>query len=130
MKVLRIVGEITYETWCSVTYFVKSNLINFARILNLLLPYAMYFIGQYVANNRKEIAIGSELFVPLLFVVIIYYLKSTANKIGKGTTIPVPDKRFTEVDDYGEVSVENNRLQEMILYLADLEDWMKRKGLL
>ena len=57
-------------------------------------------------------------------------LRSYANKIGKGTTIPVPDKRFTEVDDYGEVSIPNNRIQELILYLADLEDWLERKGLL
>ena len=37
---------------------------------------------------------------------------------------------FTEVDDYGEVSIPNNRIQELILYLADLEDWLERKGLL
>ena len=33
-------------------------------------------------------------------------------------------------DDYGEVSIPNNRIQELILYLADLEDWLERKGLL
>lgn len=90
----------------------------------------MYFIGQKVCADRGQVTVGSELFIPIVVCVIIYYLRSYANKIGKGTTIPVPEKRFTEVDDYGEVSIPNNRIQELILYLADLEDWLERKGLL
>lgn len=129
-KILRIIIEITVEAICSVGYFIKSNLRSFATILNIALPYVMYFIGQYVVADRKEIAVGGELFVPILFIVLIYYLKSTANKLGKGTTIPVPDKRFTKIEDDGEVTIENRRVQELILYLADLEDWLERKGLL
>lgn len=125
-----IIKDITVEAFCSFTYFVKSNLITFANILNMTVPYVMYFIGQYVACNKKEIAIGGEIFIPLAFIVLIFYLRSTANKIGKGTTMPVPDKRFTEVDDDGEVSIENKRIQELLLYMADLEDWMERKGIL
>lgn len=129
-KILRIIAEITIDAVSSIGYFIKSNLRNFAAILNIVLPYAMYFIGQYVAANRKEIAVGCELFIPIIFIVIIFYLKSTANKLGKGTTIPIPDKRFTKVEDDGEVTIENKRIQELILYLADLEDWLERKGLL
>lgn len=130
MKLLAIIGEITLEIFYSITYFIKSNLVTFANILNWILPYLMYLIGQYIALDREEFAIGSEVFVPIVFMVLIFYLKSTANKIGKGTTVPIPDKRFTEVDDYGEVSIENNRIQELILYVADLEDWLERKGML
>lgn len=129
-KFLRVVAEITHETFCDFAYFIKSNLIAFASILNLIIPYAMYFIGQYIAINRGKIAVGYEIIAPLVFIILIYYLKSMANKMGKGTVIPVPDKRFTQVDDYGEVSIENNRIQELILYMADLEDWMERKGML
>lgn len=129
-KFLRILIEITLEALYSVGYFIKSNLRNFATILNIALPYVMYFIGQYVATDRDKIAVGGELFVPILFIILIFYFKSTANKLGKGTTIPLPDKRFTKVDDDGEVSIENKRVQELILYLADLEDWLERKGLL
>lgn len=114
----------------AVDYFITNNLRNFARILNFILPYMMYIIGQNVCITRGYFAFGGEIFIPIMFYMIIYVLRSYANKIGKGTTIPVPEKRFTEVDDYGEVSVENNRVQELILYLADLEDWLERKGLL
>lgn len=129
-KILRIVVEITIEALCCIGYFIKSNLRNFATILNIALPYVMYLIGQCVAIDRNGIAVGGEILIPILFAILIYYIKSTANKLGKGTTIPVPDKRFTKIEDDGEVTIENRRVQELILYLADLEDWLERKGLL
>ena len=125
-----IMGAIIVDVVRAVDYFITSNLRNFTWILNFILPYLMYIIGQNVYSTRGYFGIGGELFIPIVFCVITYVLRSYANKIGKGTTIPIPDKRFTEVDDYGEVSIPNNRIQELILYLADLEDWLERKGLL
>lgn len=125
-----IMGAIIVDIVRAVNYFITSNLRNFAWILNFILPYLMYIIGQNVYAKRGHLSVGGEIFLPVVFCVIIYVLRSYANKIGKGTTIPVPDKRFTEVDDYGEVSIPNSRIQELILYLADLEDWLERKGLL
>lgn len=130
MKLLRIIGEITTEVLYSISYFVVSNLVTFANLLIVILPYLTYFLGQTMALERNEIAFGGEIFIPVVFLIMIYYMKSTANKLGKGTKVPVPDERFTEVDEYGEVSIENRRIQELILYLADLEDWMERKGML
>lgn len=129
-KVFRVLVEVTVDALRCFVYFVKSNLMTFANILNLILPYVMYFVGQKVMFDRGYISVGSELFIPLGFIVVTYYLRSSANKIGKGITIPIPDKRFTKVDDDGEVSVEHKRVQELLLYTADLEDWMERKGLL
>lgn len=130
MKIIYIVGEITVEAFNNIVYVMKSNLIIYANFLNLILPYIMYIIGQYVAYDRGYIGIGGEILIPLAFVVITYYMKSTANKMGKGITIPVPNKRFTEADEYGEVTIEYHRVQELILYMADLEDWLERKGML
>lgn len=129
-RFLRITLAIVLDVVQAIYYFITNNLRNFARILNFILPYIMYIIGQNVCAERGKIAFGGELFIPILFCVITYYIHSYANKIGKGTTIPVPEKRFTEVDDDGEVSIRNSRIQELILYLADLEDWLERKGLL
>lgn len=129
-KFFSIMGAIIVDVVRAVDYFITSNLRNFAWILNFILPYLMYIIGQNVCVERGYLGFGGELFIPVVFCVITYILRSYANKIGKGTIIPVPDKRFTEVDEYGEVSIPNNRIQELILYLADLEDWLERKGLL
>lgn len=129
-RFLKVTNAIIHDIIQATHHFITNNLRNFARILNFILPYAMYVIGQEVCLERGKIAFGGEIFIPIIFCVITYYLHSYANKIGKGTTIPVPEKRFTEVDDDGEVSIRNNRIQELILYLADLEDWLERKGLL
>lgn len=130
MKFFKIVGEITVDTFYAILYFIENNLLRFSNLLIFILPYIMLWIGQHVMFERGMFAVGGEIFVPLVFTIIVYYLKSFANKLGKGTTIPLPNKRFTEVDDDGEVSVEHKRLQEMLLYVADLEDWLERKGLM
>lgn len=129
-RFILIMCEITFDIFRAVGYFVKSNLRMFANLLNLLLPYIMYFVGQYVCEKIGYLNVGAEVFIPLGFVVVIYYLRSTANKLGKGITIPVPHKRFSKVDEDGEVTIENRRVSELILYIADLEDWLERKGLL
>lgn len=130
MKFLKIIWSIIVDLFYVFVDFIENNLRNFARMLNLILPYFMYIIGQYVRNERGKITFGGEIFFPICFCIIIYFVRSYANKIGKGITIPVPEKRFTEVDEDGEVSIENRRVQELILYLADLEDWFERKGML
>lgn len=130
-KLLRFTLEIILDVLRGIAYFLKQNLRNFAAILNLLLPFIMYFIGQWCVSFRGGIAVGGEIAIPIVVCVIVYYLKSLANKYGKGSYIPVPEKRFTEVDEEsGEVNVRNDRVQELILYLANLEDWLERKGLL
>lgn len=125
-----IMGAIIIDAVRAIDYFITSNLRNFAWILNFILPYLMYIVGQNVYAARGYLGVGGELFLPIIFYMITYVLRSYANKIGKGTTIPVPEKRFTEVDDYGEVNIRQDRIQELILYVADLEDWLERKGLL
>lgn len=44
------------------------------------------------------------------------------------TGFPVPVKRFTSESRDGEVTVENSRLQEMIIYVCDVEDWLESSG--
>lgn len=131
ITLFEIIKEITYDAFYGFAYFIKINLVAFANVLNFVIPYLMYFVGVYVANGKISIdVIGYEILIPLGFAIVIHYLKGTADKLGRGTKIPVPEARFTSVDGDGEASIENNRIQELILYMADLEDWMERKGLL
>ena len=106
--------------------FLKNNLRNFATAFRVILPYLMFFVGQLVMKERGKISIGFELFIPIAFAIAIYAFHFIANKFNKGVSIPVPSKRFTEVHDDGEVNVEKERLQELILYVADIEDWLQR----
>lgn len=125
-----IVKEIMIDSLHAVTYFLTSNMRNFANILNVSCPYLMYFLGQYVQIGNFEFIYNGMLVIPVVVVMITYFLHSAANKTGKGNACPVPAKRFTSVDEDGEVSIEHSRIQELILYMADLEDWMERKNIL
>lgn len=126
-KWLSMFKDITMDVWYEVVYFVQMNMRYVAALAEIALPYGMYVLGQSVALSRGSIEVGGEIFIPILCTVVIHYIKEFANKSGKGNTIPIPAKRFTEVDDDGEVSVDNKRLQELLLYVADLEDYMTRK---
>lgn len=130
-KFIRIFFEILYDILFAIGYFIENNLRNFATLLSILLPFAMVVIGQAVALKRGSFTIGGEILIPPIVGVIIYFIKSFANKLGKGVTVPLPSKRFTLVDkETGEVNILSDRAQELILYVADLEDWFERKGLL
>lgn len=130
-RIGRMFIEILYDIIFAVGYFIENNLKNFATLLSIMLPFVMLLIGQAVALKRGSFAIGGEILIPPFIGVIIYFIRSFANKLGKGITVPIPKKRFTEVDnETGEVNILNDRVQELILYVADLEDWLQRKGLL
>ena len=129
IKSYEFIAETIFEVFKNVGEFIRNNLVTFANIITIIIPYVMFVAGQQVAGG-KGLTLSWELVIPLMGLLAIYILKSIANKIGKGITIPIPNKRFTEVDDDGEVSVEVNRTQELLLYIADLEDWLERKGLM
>ena len=111
-------------------YFIKFNLRYFAGLANVLLPYVMYVLGQSRYAEATRYSCGLELLVPIAVTVIVYYIREFANRSNLGNSLPVPTKRFTQVDEFGEVTIENRRVQELLLYTADLEDWLHRKGLL
>lgn len=130
MRLLRAVGEITYEAWCTIRYIAVSNLYNVAVCVSFALPYVMYLMGQDLALERGYMAFGGEVFVPLIVGALVYYAKELGNRANKGKRVPVPSQRFTTVDEYGEVSIPNDRLNELILFIADYEDWLTKRGML
>ena len=123
-----IFKEITMEAIYSLMYAIQFNLRYVANLMNLCLPYLMYAFGQCIAMDRGQFVIGGEVFIPIVIMISTHYIKEASNKVNKGTHIPIPEERFTEVTDDGEVSIEQDRIQELLLYTADLEDWMERKG--
>lgn len=109
----------------NIIYVVACNLKNVSFVLNLILPFICFYLGRYSLLNFLVICI-----IILFGLFLSYFMKQFANKIGKGETCPVPTKRFTEKSDDGEVSIEVERLQELTLYMADLEDWFESKGIM
>lgn len=129
-RVLEILGEVITEMFIMFINVVSTSIYPLSKILMFMLPYLMLWIGMTL---YKVSGLGMKieiLILPILINLISYILKSSANKIGKGDTPPVPYKRFTSDDGDGEVSCEYDRLQEMLLFVNDYEKWLERKGLL
>ena len=127
VRFFSIMFAIVVELFYTILDVIGRNSRNIALVLQIGLPYLMWYLGIYLYKHRGNFAVGGELFVPLVVFLVIYFIGSFANHIGKGERIPVPEKRFTEVDD-GEVSIPVSRQDEMLFYLADLEDYLERKG--
>lgn len=130
MKLMHMIKDITMEVLYTIKYTAISSSYNVATLMLVVLPYAMYVMGQWAALERGYIGFGGEIFVPVVVGVLAYYMKEIGNRCNKGKSIPVPNVRFTSVDPDGEVSIEQSRLNELILYTADLEDWFTKRGML
>lgn len=128
-RALKLIADATKTMISEITYALTFNARYLAVLIETACPFGMYFIGQQMAVHRGYIAVGGELVIPIVVIIVVYYMKEISNRLNKGVRIPIPTKRFTEVDhETGEVNVRQDRLQELILYLADLEDWLERKG--
>ena len=66
--------------------------------------------------------------IPLLVWITTSIVGIYLNNKGIGERFPIPQERFTEKLPDGEVRLRNDRLQELILYMKDLEDWFENNG--
>lgn len=121
------------DTALEIMFVFDSLAKHIANILLLLSPYLMLWISIiYRGDSFVEFChhYWFLLFIPIVIHIFACFLKYYANVVGTGDVCPVPVKRFTESDDKGMVSVDNSRVQEMLLYVADVEDYLERKGYL
>ena len=91
------------------------------------IPYVIiassYFIGCSVVASMNMFWL-TVLAQSVCFITSKYLKYSEVEDTG----FPVPAKRFTSESEDGEVSIEKNRLQEMILYVSEVEDWLESSG--
>lgn len=123
---MQMLNDILIDATLSFKRCVTENMIGFTKVLNMILPFVMLFIGARYSQSNSLFMWG---LLPAIVLTSIWLIQQVANRIGKGLTIPLPQKRFTECESDGQVNVEYYRLQELILYTADLEDWLKRNCL-
>lgn len=116
-----MLGEIGIEMLQDLFRIIKNSIPTLSTILKASIPYLMYYFGKYESNKMYW------LFLPMVVWFVTIVLDRISDKTGKGKEIPIPSKRFTEEDSDGEVSIEQSRLQEMILYVNDVENYLQRK---
>lgn len=117
-----------YDVIRSVKRFIKKNLNNFANVMIGIAPFLFLLLGENSYANRGYFAVGGELLaVAPAYVLVIAILKACAKRQHVIEGMPVPAERFTEVKG-DEVNVNYDRVNDLLLYVADLEDWMEKEG--
>ena len=123
-----IIKEMSNEICCGIKYFIKMNLYNFGVLLEMMNPYILCIVIYMNYQKRGCLVFGGELFIPIVIYTLSKIIKRLANKFNAGYDIPIPRKRFTHDVGNGEVTVDNEDLQEMLLFMYDYEEYLKRTG--
>lgn len=116
-----VVVGIVKDTIKAFGFWIHNHTNQIAEAINMLYPYLV----AYLVAGKTRLNVGW--FLPPLFWFIIYILKTYAKRTGKGLSIPKPVKRFTEVSEDGEITIPVDRVEELILYMCDLEDWFEKE---
>lgn len=131
MDMLDVVLETICELFTTIIRAIYNSLETVANmILYVFLPYSMFYIGQYFYSlENKFITIDLILLLPIITYIIVYIIKGILKKTGNSkSTMPIPKHRFTVLIDDDEVVIKKGMLNELILYVYDLEEWLERKG--
>ena len=129
MKILRALYKTFYTVFKEASGFILNNLYYAAMLLVLGTPYLMYWVCIEVYKQRGYFAIGGEMFIPIFIYGIVLFLRKIAEEYNKGPEIPIPGKRFTYksiTDD--SVSIDRERIFEMMQYVNDMENYLERVG--
>lgn len=111
--------------------WMTEGLPEIASKLPALVP---YFLPYVVIVTVWLVGCSAVVLMNMFWMTVLFQaICLTASRYLKyikieDTGFPVPTKRFTSEHRDGEVSIENSRLQEMILYVSDVEDWLESSG--
>ena len=125
-KYIKAAGESFFDTMVSFGRFMLNVLKAVVSSYGVVFPYFCLWLGQHCYRVRGNFSIGSEWGLPVIVFIVFCYSKKFLKRIGKGSSIPVPESRFTNVDEDGEINVDKKRIEELLVYMADLEDWLER----
>lgn len=107
----------------SIAKSLKSSLWDISFILMVFSPFMSIIITYYFGYRLASAIAGIVLFV----VGILRIIDEAVNDETKG--IPVPRKKFI-VDQGDYVEIENGNINEVVLYLFELQEYLEKKGLL
>lgn len=116
------------ELYHQFKYFISINIKYLIKLIDISIPYIYAYISILLYKERNNLIIGYEVLIPIIAYIILSVLNNFLNKINKGYDIPLPRERFTTLNDNGNVSVDNSSINDIILYLYDLEEYLKSKG--
>lgn len=127
--VKRVFRKMIHDLLFNLFVFIEKWL---PKLIDFTIPFFGLIIGVVMYKERGYFAIGGEwlLLAVLEFISSLLKRYVKQNRIYNELNLPIPAKRFTEDVGGGEYQVDTDRLQEMILYVADVEDWLRDNDLM
>lgn len=109
------------ELFAALKYGFIEELDKIAIVIQILIP---------IVIAKTDLSTSEMLLVSLGLVVLVKYIKEVGYKLNHVTErgFPIPTQRYTEVDENGFIGIKETETQEAILYLRDVEDYLKSKG--
>lgn len=109
------------ELLATFKYGLIEELDKVAVVLQILIP---------IVIARTDLSTPKMLIVSCVLVVCVKYIREVGYKLNHVTErgFPIPLQRFTDRDENGFISIKEEETQEAMLYLCDVEDYLKSKG--
>lgn len=109
------------ELLATFKYGLIEELDKVAVLIQILIP---------IVIARTDLSTPKMLVVSCVLVVVVKYIKEVSYKLNHVTErgFPIPLQRFTDRDENGFISIKEEETQEAMLYLCDVEDYLKSKG--
>lgn len=109
------------ELLATFKYGLIEELDKVAVLIQILIP---------IVIARTDLSTPKMLVVSCVLVVVVKYIKEVSYKLNHVTErgFPLPMNRFTDKDENGFISIREEDTQEAILYLCEVEDYLKSKG--
>lgn len=121
-----VLYDVIKESVKSVTYKIKSNMGEIGSFSNILIPYVCILCERNgILSNWFLLVV-----IPLILLYSCYIMKAVDMVFHNRTVdnIPLPYKRFTTEDNEGTITVEEGRIEELLLYVDELENELERLG--
>lgn len=109
------------ELLATFKYGLIEELDKIAVLLQILIP---------IVIARTDLSTLKMLVVSCVLVACVKYIREVGYKLNHVTErgFPIPLQRFTDKDENGFISIKEEETQEAMLYLCDVEDYLKSKG--
>lgn len=105
-----------------IMFYFKHGLNPLSNIVLFICPFLVLYNYMLLGNAKKSIILA------FLLMAISYGLKVVAEVKNVGKDLPIPYKRFTTDDEYNGITVNKDDLNDVIIYVNDLENWLEREG--
>lgn len=120
-KVHIVLWKTIKELLSAFKYGLIEELDKVAVVIQILIP---------VVIARTDLGVIGMIVISCVLVACTKYIKEVGYKLNHVTErgFPIPLQRFTYQDENGFISIKEDETQEAILYLYDVEDYLKSKG--